>query len=339
MHSLWFDYHLPVIWALLLSVVVLLYVVLDGFDLGMGILFPWVKDEEQRDRMMNSIAPFWDGNETWLVLAGGSLWIAFPKAYAIILPALYLPILIMFMGLICRGVSFEFRFISKPKQKKWDLAFSAGSIVAAFCQGVVLGTVIHGIEVVDGKFAGGPLDWTHPFALMCGFGVVAGYALLGAFWLMLRTDGALRLRAKQLAMPALIILFAFLLGAAIWTPLAVPSINARWFDSAALNYIWVLPLLVLALVWWAFSAIKKGRGGQGFAATVFIFIFSFVGIAVSIFPYLVPPVLTLWEASISPESQLFMLLGVMPLVPLILAYTAFIYWTFRGKVKTGDTYY
>lgn len=339
MDSLWFEYHLPTIWALLLSTAVMLYVILDGFDLGMGVLFPWVKGEHERDQMMNSVAPFWDGNETWLILGGGGLWIAFPKAYAIIMPALYLPVIFMLMGLIFRGISFEFRFVSKPNNKRWDFAFSAGSIAAAFFQGVILGTVVHGIKVVDGQFAGGPLDWTHPFALMCGVGVVAGYALLGTFWLMMRVEGELRLRAKQLALPALIVLFAFIIGVAIWTPLAVPSVSARWFDSAAMKYIWILPLLILTMGWWAWHAIKRGSGGQGFAAAVIIFLLCFVGLAVSIFPYLVPPVLTLWEASVSPESQLFMLLGAAPLIPLILAYTAFIYWTFRGKVKLGDKYY
>lgn len=339
MDSLWFQYHLPTIWLLLLCTAVMLYVVLDGFDLGMGILFPWVKGEQERDQMMNSVAPFWDGNETWLILGGGGLWIAFPKAYAIIMPALYLPVIFMLMGLVFRGISFEFRFASKPNHKKWDIAFSAGSIVAAFFQGVILGTVVHGIKVVNGQFAGGPLDWTHPFALMCGVGVVAGYALLGTFWLMMRVEGGLRLRAKQLALPAVWVLFAFIMAVAIWTPLAVPSVAARWFNSAAMAYIAVLALLILAMLWWALHSAQRGNGGQGFAAAVLIFLFSFVGLVISLFPYLVPPVLTLWQASVSPESQLFMLIGTIPLIPLILAYTAFIYWTFRGKVKAGETYY
>ncbi|MGD9868598.1 MAG: cytochrome d ubiquinol oxidase subunit II, partial [Hyphomicrobiales bacterium] len=177
-------YWLPVVWAGLIGVAVAMYVVLDGFDLGIGILFPTAKKEEERDQMMNSIAPFWDGNETWLVLGGGGLWVAFPKAYAIIMPAVYLPIILMLLALIFRGVAFEFRFVSKPNHKAWDLAFWLGSTIAAFSQGLVLGGLIQGIVISDGQFGGGAFDWLTPFSIMCGVGVVAGYALLGAGWLM-----------------------------------------------------------------------------------------------------------------------------------------------------------
>lgn len=339
MHSLWFDYYLPVIWALLLSTAVLLYVVLDGFDLGMGILFPWTKDEGERDQMMNSVAPFWDGNETWLVLGGGGLWIAFPKAYAVIMPALYLPIIGMLLGLILRGVSFEFRFISKPHHHKWDFAFMAGSLIAAFFQGVVLGTIIHGITVVDGQFAGGPFEWLHPFSIMTGFGLIMGYALLGSCWLMMRTDGLISLKAQQWAIPALIGLLAFIVAVSIWTPLTLSNVSERWFGSTGLKYLWPVPLLTALLAWVAYKGIKRGSGVQGFAAAVGLFLLCFIGIAVSIFPYLVPQSITLWEASVSPESQLFMLLGAAPLIPLILAYTAFVYWVFRRKVKPGEEFY
>lgn len=339
MHSLWFDYYLPVIWALLLSTAVLLYVVLDGFDLGMGILFPWTKEEGERDQMMHSIAPFWDGNETWLVLGGGGLWIAFPKAYAIIMSALYFPVIGMLLGLILRGISFEFRFMAKPHHRKWDITFVTGSIVAAFFQGVILGTIIHGITVVDGQFAGGPFEWLHPFSIMTGFGLVIGYALLGACWLMMRIEGPLARKAQRWAIPCLAGLLLFIVAVSVWTPLTLTNVAERWFGSGGLKYLWPVPLLTAFLAWIAYKGIQRGNGAQGFAATVGLFLLCFIGIAVSIFPYLVPQSLTLWEASVSPETQLFMLLGAAPLIPLILAYTAFIYWTFRRKLKPEDHYY
>ena len=197
------EYTMPVIWALLIGTAVALYIVLDGFDLGLGILFPYFRSEQDRDQMMNSVAPFWDGNETWLVLGGGGLWVAFPQAYAVIMPALYLPVILMLLALIFRGVAFEFRWVAKPRHRKWDIAFAAGSTVAALSQGIILGGLIQGITVVDGQFAGGAFDWLTPFTLMCGLGVVAGYALLGATWLMMKTEGPVEVRARRMA-PALL---------------------------------------------------------------------------------------------------------------------------------------
>ena len=198
------EFTVPVVWALLIGTAVALYIVLDGFDLGLGILFPFFPAESDRDQMMNSVAPFWDGNETWLILGGGGLWVAFPKAYAVIMPALYLPVIFMLLALIFRGVAFEFRWVAKPRHRKWDIAFAGGSTLAAFSQGVILGGLLQGITVVDGQFAGGPLDWLTPFALLCGFGVVAGYALLGATWLLMKTEGPVEERARRMA-PALLL--------------------------------------------------------------------------------------------------------------------------------------
>ncbi|MGF7163466.1 cytochrome d ubiquinol oxidase subunit II [Rhodoligotrophos appendicifer] len=339
MDSLWFEYYLPLIWAALIGTAIVLYVVLDGFDLGIGILFPWTREEGERDQMMNSVAPFWDGNETWLVLGGGGLWIAFPKAFAVIMPALYLPIIFMLLGLVFRGVAFEFRFVSKPNHHWWDVAFAGGSVVAAFCQGTVLGTVIHGITVVDGQFAGGPFDWLHPFAILCGLGLVAGYALLGSGWLMMRVEGPLEAKAQRWAPIALILLVAFIVAVSIWTPLAFPGLTDRWFKEPEIYYLWPVPLLTALFAWLASRGIANARGLQTFSSSVALFLLCFLGLAISVFPYLVPPTITLWDASAVPESQLFLLLGAVPLVPIILIYTGFIYWTFRGKLKPGEGYH
>ena len=190
-------YWLPLVWAALLGVAVVMYVLLDGFDLGIGILFLTAAEEQDRDTMMNSIAPYWDGNETWLVLGGAGLLVAFPLAYAIIMPALYLPILIMLLALVFRGVAFEFRFVSKPRHRFWDWSFALGSTVATFCQGLVLGGFIQGINVSGGQFAGGSFEWLAPFPILCGFGLIAGYALLGSTWLMMKTEGEVAQRAKR----------------------------------------------------------------------------------------------------------------------------------------------
>jgi len=337
--SLFMEFYLPVIWALLIATAIALYVILDGFDLGVGILFPWTRDEAERDQMMNSVAPYWDGNETWLVLGGGGLWVAFPKAYAIIMPAFYLPVILMLLALVFRGVAFEFRFVSKPKHRAWDVAFAGGSLVAAFFQGVILGGLINGVTVVDGQYGGGPFDWLTPFAVICGLGLVAGYALLGAGWLMMRIDGALAARARRWALPLLIALLTFIVVVSLWTPLVVPSIAERWFSTPEIYYLWPVPLLTALLAWVALSGIDAGRGLKTFAASVGLFLLCFLGLGISIFPYLVPPTLTLWETAAVPESQIFMLLGAAPLVPIILMYTAFVYWTFRGKLQPGQGYH
>src|SRR5216683_823630 len=221
------EWYLPVIWAALLGAAVAFYVILDGFDLGVGILFPYARNERERDQMMDSVAPFWDGNETWLVLGGGGLWVAFPQAYAVIMPGLYLPVIVMLLALVFRGVAFEFRSVAVTSKKYWNLAFAGGSTLAGFCQGLVLGGLIQGIKVENGAFAGGPFDWATPFALLCGLGVVAGYALLGATWLVMKTEGAVAERARRQAAALLVAVLAFMGVVSIWTPLAFERIAAR----------------------------------------------------------------------------------------------------------------
>src|SRR5262245_57040679 len=234
------EWYLPVIWAGLIGTAVALYVILDGFDLGTGILFPFAKSERERDQMMSSVAPFWDGNETWLVLGGGGLWIAFPQAYAVIMPALYLPVIVMLLALVFRGITFEFHSIAQRKQR-WDIVFAAGSTVAAFCQGVILGGLIQGIAVENGEFAGGPLDWATPFAMLCGFGVVAGYGLLGANWLVMKAEGELVEHARAHAKVLLVAVLVFMAVVSVWTPLAFPRIYARWFSMPNILFLWWVP--------------------------------------------------------------------------------------------------
>jgi cytochrome d ubiquinol oxidase subunit II len=332
-------YTLPVIWALVLGVAVALYVVLDGFDLGIGILYPLFRAERDRDLMMNSVAPFWDGNETWLVLGGGGLWVAFPTAYAIIMPALYLPVIVMLLALVFRGVAFEFRWVAKPKHRIWDAAFFGGSLTAAFCQGLILGGILQGITVVDGRFAGSGLDWATPFSVLCGLGVVSGYVLLGCCWLMMKTDGEVARRARGLARVALPVLLGAILAVSIWTPLALPRIAERWFSMP--NFAWLapVPVLTLLLASWTWRGIEREQGTRAFLGTAGLFLLAMAGLAISNAPWLVPDSVTLWEAAAAPASQAFMLIGTVFLLPLVLGYTVFVFWIFRGKVTADSGYH
>jgi cytochrome d ubiquinol oxidase subunit II len=333
------EWYLPVIWAGVIGTAVMLYVILDGFDLGIAILFPTTKDEGERDQMMNSVAPFWDGNETWLVLGGAGLWVAFPYAYAIIMPAFYIPVILMLLALIFRGVAFEFRWVAKPHHKVWDFAFWAGSTLAAFAQGLILGGLLQGIKVVDKQFAGGPFDWLTPFTLMCGIGVVIGYATLGATWLVYKTDGPVAERARRQAKALLLGLLAFAVLVSLWTPYAHPRIAARWFTPSNLILLWPLPVLTAVSGYFAWKRLHGAHEFTPFALTIAIFVLCFLGLAVSNYPYLVPPDLTIWDTAAAPSSHVFVLIGVSFLLPTILFYTAFVYWTFRGKVRIDSGYH
>ena len=334
-------YYLPLIWGVLIATAIVMYVVLDGFDLGIGILFPFAKKEEERDTMVNTIAPFWDGNETWLILGGGGLWVAFPTAYAIIMPANYLPVIVMLLALIFRGVSFEFRAVSKPNHRGWDLAFWLGSTVAAFAQGVILGNLIQGVEVVDGKFAGSAFDWLSPFALMCGVGLVIGYALLGATWLIARTEGPIADRARSHAKVLLGLVLLFVAAVSIWTPLAEEQIAERWFSQPAIYVLWLLPAATLLVSYYGWRAITREAHVLPFISAVVLVLLFYLGLAISLFPNIVPPSVTLWDAAAVPDSQIFTLIGVLVMLPIILGYTVFVYWTFlkHGKVTANEGYH
>ncbi|MGZ5889101.1 MAG: cytochrome d ubiquinol oxidase subunit II [Hyphomicrobium sp.] len=330
---------LPLVWAALIGIAVALYVILDGFDLGLGILYQLEPKENCRDLMMNSVAPFWDGNETWLVLGGAGLLVAFPLAYAVIMPGLYLPIIIMLLGLVFRGVAFEFRWAAKPSHEFWDNAFSWGSIVATFMQGVVLGGYLQGIEVKDKAFAGGSLDWFAPFPLFTGVALLGGYALLGATWLVMKVDGPLAEDARGWAkklLPAVLVIMAII---SLWTPLAFERIADRWFAWPNILYLSPVPIATAILAWACWRGLNTGREVMPFLCAVGLFLLGFVGLAISNVPYLVPPSITIWEAAAVPQSQIFTLIGVLIMLPVILGYTVFVYWTFRGKVREGEGYH
>jgi cytochrome d ubiquinol oxidase subunit II len=333
------SYWLPLVWAAILAIAVTLYVILDGFDLGLGILFPFAPEEDRRDVMMNTVAPFWDGNETWLILGGGGLFVAFPKAYGIIMSGLYLPIIIMLLALVFRGVAFEFRWVAKPKHDFWDLAFSWGSIVAAFAQGVVLGGLLQGIVVKDGHFAGGSLDWLTPFALFCGAALVAGYALLGATWLIFKTDGDIEIWARDRAKAALLAMLFATLVVSLWTPFSVPRIAERWFSWPNFVLLSPVPLLTAFAAWSCWRGLEEEKQFQPFGSAIALFLLGLLGLVISNVPYLVPASLTVWDSAAAPSSQMFMLVGTLLMLPVILGYTVFVYWTFRGKVRIGEGYH
>ena len=326
------EFDLPFIWGGLIAFAILAYVVLDGFDLGIGLLFPAVKEEAHRDTMMNSIAPVWDGNETWLVLGGGGLLAAFPLAYATVLPALYMPILLMLLGLVFRGVAFEFRFRTRRAKFVWDWSFFGGSLVATLCQGIALGAFIQGMEVQERAYAGGWWDWLTPFSLFTGLALAIGYATLGAGWLLMKTDGELQHRIYDLAWPLGAALLAAIGIVSLWTPFLDTGIADRWFNWPNLLYLSPIPLLVLAAAALYFAGLARRREWWPFFGALGLFLLSYAGLGVSLFPHVVPPRITIWDAAAPDKSLGFMLVGALILVPIILAYTAHAYWVFRGKV-------
>ena len=322
------------IWTIVLGVAVFMYVLLDGFDLGVGILFPFAPSDDARDQMINSVAPIWDGNETWLVLGGIGLFAAFPLAFAIIIPALYFPILAMLLGLIFRGVAFEFRPTAAKTTKHWDRSFFWGSLVATFAQGCVLGKFVLGFAVNGRQYAGTSLDWIHPFVLLVGVGVVFGYTLLGATWLVMKTEGALQAWARQKAEICLFGVLAFIAMVSAWTPMLQPNIAARWFGWPNMLLLSPVPIITILLAWWLWRALARWRDSQPFFAAMGLFAVCYLGLGISTFPYIVPHTITLWDAASSPESQAFLLLGTLMLLPIIFMYTGWSYWVFRGKVRS-----
>ncbi len=341
-----FGIELSLIWAVLIAVAVFLYVALDGFDLGVGILFPFARDKNERDQMQAAIAPVWDGNETWLVLGGGGLFAAFPKAYATVMPALYGPITLMLLALIFRGVAFEFRHHGRARGARfWTAAFAGGSIVAAGAQGLVLGGFVQGLAVRDGVFVGGPLDWLTPFSLLVAGAVMAGYALLGACWLVFKTQGDLFERArgwvKQLA-----VVVALSMGAVSLATLNVdPRVTARWgltmtsVDWPAFLRLAPLPLLAGALCFLLWRGADTRRHLQPYLYAVALFAIGFLGLAISLWPYIVPFAMTPAQAAAADNALALMLWGAAPMLPIILAYTAWVYWVFRAKVGADATYH
>jgi cytochrome bd ubiquinol oxidase subunit II len=332
---------LPFIWAGLIAFAVLAYVTFDGFDLGIGILFTAIHDEPGRDVMMNSVAPVWDGNETWLVLGGGGLFAVFPLAYAIIMPALYAPITLMLLALVFRGVAFEFRWRAKrPNQRNWwDWGFSGGSIAATFAQGIALGALVQGIPVANRAYAGGWWDWLTPFSLLTGLALVIGYALLGATWLIMKTTGDLQARAYRLAWWAAAGTVALIGAVSLWTPFLEYQYANRWFSWPAILYAAPVPLLVLGCTFLLARGLSQCWEVIPFLASIGLFVLSYIGLGISFYPYIVPTSVTIWEAAAPDSSLRFLLVGAAVLIPIILTYTAYAYWVFRGKVDLEGGYH
>jgi cytochrome d ubiquinol oxidase subunit II len=330
---------LPLIWYALIIIAVLLYILLDGFDLGVGILFPFAPSDTSRDRMMNSIAPFWDGNETWLVLGGGGLFAAFPLAYSILMPALYIPIIIMLLGLIFRGVAFEFRFKASDRTRVvWDYAFHFGSLTAAFMQGVIIGALVQGVAVEGRRFAGGAFDWLNAYSVMSGVALVFGYALLGATWLVMKTEAITQQWARKCAAYALGYVGLFLAIVSISMPVMNPGIRALWWSLP--NFFFLLPIptasLVLIILIW--RDLHTGREVRPFLLSLGVFLTAYLGLGISLWPFAVPFAITFRQAAAAAPSQSLLLVGTLILLPLVLGYTAYCYYLFRGK-SSHETIY
>jgi len=328
------EFDLTTIWALIIAFAVFMYVVMDGFDLGIGILFPTFSKGEERSQAMNAIAPVWDGNETWLVLGGGGLLAAFPLAYAIILPATYPLIIAMLLGLIFRGVAFEFRWRDPRHEAFWDFAFFAGSLVAAFSQGMVLGAILQGIAIEGRAYAGGWLDWLQPYTLLTGLGVTVGYALLGSTFLAMKLTGKPEAHAYRLAVRAGLATLLLLIAVSLATPFLLGRYWSRWFDWPQILFTSQVPLLTAITFYALYRSLKKKRRYLPFVLSLCLFLLGMVGLGISMWPYVVPESVTIWDAAAPERSQAFMLVGTAFIMPIILIYTGWAYWVFRGKVGT-----
>ena len=336
------SFDLTFAWGFLIALAVLIYVILDGFDLGLGMLFAAERKRGDRDVMMNSVAPVWDGNETWLVLGGGGLFAAFPLAYALILPALYAPIIAMLLALIFRGVAFEYRWRTERWRGVWDIAFIGGSAVAALSQGVALGGLLQGIEIDKAarSYAGGWWDWLTPFSVTVGVAVMVGYMLLGATWLIMKTTGDLQERMRRRAWVLGLVTVAFIGIVSIWTPFLQEGYFVRWFAGWRISLAVVVGVAVVTIAALMFRALTVHRHEYWpFLLALAMFVLCFIGLGICMFPYIVPTEITLWEAAAPYKSQLFMIIGAGILIPIILAYTAYAYWVFRGKVDPEVGYH
>jgi cytochrome d ubiquinol oxidase subunit II len=330
---------LAVVWAFIIAFAVFVYVVMDGFDLGLGMLFPLFPKKTDRDVMMNTVAPVWDGNETWLVLGGGGLMAAFPLAYAVLMPALYTPMIAMLIGLIFRGVAFEFRWRTTRERNLWDIAFAAGSLLAAMAQGIALGAILQGVHVEARHYGGGWWDWLTPFSILTGVSVVVGYALLGATWLVLKTEGELRDEAYRLSWWLLFGMLGAIGAVSLATPFLHMEYANRWFAWPNIVLTAPVPIAVAGVTLLLLRSLANKQDYRPFFLTLALFALSYAGLGISMWPYIVPRSITIWQAASPENSQIFMLFGVAVLIPMILGYTAWAYYVFRGKVKPESGYH
>lgn len=326
---------LAFIFAALIGYIIIMYVILDGFDLGVGILFPFTNSDKERDKMMNAIAPVWDGNETWLVFGGAMLYGSFPQVYGLLLPILYMPLMLMLVALIFRGVSFEFRFKAQKSKPIWNWAFAISSIAAAFFQGVVLGAFVQGFPHKDGVILTQQVDWLTPFSLLTGVALVCGYGLLGATWMVIKSEQALQKKMVHYAKGLLVLIGMFLVFVSIWTPLHNNEIFTRWYSFPNMLYLSPLPIITAVMLFLTWRSLGKGHDWHPFLYSVVIFLCAYTGIAISVYPYLIPYQLSFWEAA-APDSTLkFILVGVVLMLPILITYTLYAYHVFRGKSDEG----
>jgi cytochrome bd ubiquinol oxidase subunit II len=327
------------VWTLILGAGIFFYVLLDGFDLGVGILYNFMPDTRSRNLVMNAIAPVWDGNETWLVLGGVALLAAFPLAFAILIPALYFPILVMLLALVFRGVAFEFRFRDAEHKTFWDHGFFYGSLIATMAQGMMLGAFIQGFKVEGRVFAGGPLDFLTPFSVLTGIALVFGYGLLGAGWLVLKTEGDVQARARRYGRVCLVAVMIGIVVVSLWTPLANDVVFSRWFSWPNILILSPVPVASALVAWATWRALSGASQFGGFFGAVGLFALSYIGITISLFPMIVPHHYTLTQAASPPGTQAFLLVGTLFLLPVILFYSGWSYWVFRGKVRADVGYH
>ena len=325
------------IWAGLIAVAVLMYVLLDGFDLGIGILFPFLRDHDERMLAMSSVAPVWDGNETWLVLGGGGLFAVFPLGYAIVMPALYPLIIAMLLGLIFRGVAFEFVHRTERMKFFWEVAFWGGSLVAAIAQGLALGTLVQGVIVSGRSYGGGNWDWLTPFSILTAVALVVGYAMLGATWLIMKSEGSLQAHCHRLALWLGIATLAGMTAVSAATPFLSNAYYQRWFAWPQILFTAQVPLLVAIASVVFFVSLRRKATYLPFLIALGLFALGLIGLGISLYPYVVPRAITIWDAAAPTASLSFMLVGAVVMVPVILAYTGYAYWVFRGK--TGSEGY
>ena len=326
------------LWAAILGFAVLMYILLDGFDLGVGILFLLRTREADRDVMVESVSPVWDFNETWLVFGSTALLAAFPAAFAVVVPAVYFPVLLMLLGLIFRGVAFEFRGVPRANRKLWNLAFCLGSLVATFAQGIILGMFVQGFPQANGHYVGTSWDWIKPFPIFTGLGLIAGYTLQGATWLIMKTEGDLQEWARHVAQRVMVLVFAFIAGVSVWTPLMSTRIATRWFSWPNIAFLSPVPIVTLGLAVMLVHSARKKREVLPFVCSVGLFFVSFSGLVISLWPYIAPPAMTLWQAASAPVSHEFLMIGTAFVLPILIMYVVWSYWVFRGKMRGESGY-
>jgi cytochrome bd ubiquinol oxidase subunit II len=325
------------LWASLIALAMILYVVLDGISLGVGLLFPSAADEKERSVLMNSIAPVWDANQTWLVFGGGGIFVAFPVVYGVLSSALYIPLFVFLGGLIFRGVAFEFR-VHAVRKEPWNWAFFTGSLVAVLSQGFMLGGILTGITVKEGHFAGGPLDWLNPFSVMVGIGLIPGYIMLASTYLLIKTEGPVQSRAfKQAFWSGLIVLVSMAVFT-VWSPFRYPLVWENWFSSPRIYFVWAFPLGGFIAALMLVKSLNSRREVKPLMYSIALFLSGYLGLITSLYPYAIPPTVTFQEAAAQSETLRFTLWGAGIVLPMVIGYLIYSYSVFRGKV-THEEYY